>query len=360
MATIEKRLVNGKISYRVKIRLKGQPTETATFERITDAKNWARDTESKIAEGRYFSSQLAKKYTLSDAIKRYIDTILIRKPKSLRDQKQQLLVWDKRLGDYTLANVTPALLSEVRDEFLQEKTVRKGLRTPATVNRYFGALSHLFTIAIKEWGWVHENPILKLSKLKEPRGRIRFLAEDERKRLIEACQKSKNEMLYPIVVICLSTGARKMEIIGLKWEQIDFKRQVITLHETKNNERRVLPIAGLALSLLERHFKKRNPDSPLVFPSLMFPQQPMEIRTSWKMVLKMADIKDFRFHDLRHSAASYLAMNGASLAEISEILGHKTLSMVKRYAHLSEAHTAKVVAAMNDKIFAEISQSGQH
>ena len=109
MATIEKRLLNSKISYRVKIRLKGHPSETGTFERLTDSKIWARDTESKIAEGRYFGSQLAKKYTLSDAIRRYIDTVLVRKPKSLRDQKQQLMTWDSRLGAYTLANITPAL-----------------------------------------------------------------------------------------------------------------------------------------------------------------------------------------------------------------------------------------------------------
>lgn len=77
----------------------------------------------------------------------------------------------------------------------------------------------------------------------------------------------------------------------------------------------------------------------------------MHIRKSWERILLDCKIEDFRFHDLRHSAASYLAMNGASLAEIAEVLGHKTLQMVKRYAHLSEAHTASVVEKMNNKIF---------
>jgi integrase len=98
----------------------------------------------------------------------------------------------------------------------------------------------------------------------------------------------------------------------------------------------------------------RRIDTPLVFPSLTDPQRPADVREAFKHALRAAEIEDFRFHDLRHSAASYLAMNGATLAEIAEILGHKTLAMVKRYSHLSQAHTSRVVASMNEKIF------GQH
>jgi integrase len=98
--------------------------------------------------------------------------------------------------------------------------------------------------------------------------------------------------------------------------------------------------------------KVRRIDSPFVFPSRNG-KKPFDIRRAWEAARKKADIPDFCFHDLRHSAASYLAMNGASLAEIAEILGHKTLSMVKRYAHLSEAYTAGVVARMNAKIFGQ-------
>jgi integrase len=90
-----------------------------------------------------------------------------------------------------------------------------------------------------------------------------------------------------------------------------------------------------------------------VFPSKNF-KDPIDIRTPWETAIKRAKVSDFRFHDLRHSAASYLAMNGASLAEIAEILGHKTLQMVKRYSHLSESHTSKVVAAMNEKLFGSL------
>ncbi len=143
-----------------------------------------------------------------------------------------------------------------------------------------------------------------------------------------------------------------MEILNLIWSDIDFERQVIILHETKNGERRVLPVQGFALSLMKAHAKVRNLHCDYVFPSKK-KCQPIDIRTSWENALAKSKIEDFRFHDLRHSAASYLAMNGASLAEIAEVLGHKTLQMVKRYAHLSEAHTSTVIASMNKKIFGD-------
>lgn len=351
MASIEKRQLNPEeVSYRVKIRLKGTPTQTATFKRLTDAKRWAQQTEAAIREGRFFKVAEAKRHTLSEAIERYLKTVMPKKPKAAADQTLQLNWWKTALGQHSLAHLTPALIAEQRDLLASQTTVRKRLRTPATVNRYLAALSHLFTVAIKEWGWMEENPLAKISKLKEPRGRVRFLSDLERVRLLEACQKSANPYLYLIVILCLSTGARKMEILRLRWPDIDFHRKVITLHETKNGERRILPLVGRALETLKEHASKRTLEIDWVFPANQ-QTKPMDIRTPWETALKMADISDFKFHDLRHSAASYLAMNGASLAEIAEVLGHKTLQMVKRYAHLSEAHTASVVEKMNQKIF---------
>lgn len=350
MASIEKRTSNDSTTYRIKIRLKGYPTQTATFKRLTDAKIWSQQTEAAIREGRYFKTSEAKKHTLAEAIDRYIKNILPKKPKSQRNQTTQLNWWKQEIGYYTLSDLSPALIAETRDKLAQGITAKKETRTAATVNRYLAALSHLFTIATKEWGWITENPLQKVSKLKEPRGRVRFLSDDERERLLKAAKESTNPYLYLVIVLCLSTGARRMEILGLSWKDADLNRNVITLHETKNNERRVLPITGHALELMKEHAKVRRLDTDLVFPGNN-PKKPMDIRTPWETALKKAEITDFRFHDLRHSAASYLAMNGASLAEIAEVLGHKTLQMVKRYAHLSEAHTAKIVAKMNEKIF---------
>lgn len=138
--------------------------------------------------------------------------------------------------------------------------------------------------------------------------------------------------------------------MSLTWEDVDLHQGRATLHETKNGERRVVPLSGKALELLKAHAKVRRLNTSLLFPGKN-PQKPMDLRTPWESALKKAGIEDFRFHDLRHSAASYLAMNGASLAEIAEVLGHKTLQMVKRYAHLSEAHSAGVMERMNARIF---------
>ena len=131
---------------------------------------------------------------------------------------------------------------------------------------------------------------------------------------------------------------------------MDLARRRIILNKTKNDERRAVPIVGAAFDRLKSLSKVRRLDSRLLFPGSN-PAKPIEIRVPWLSALEKAGIRDFRFHDLRHTAASDLAMNGATLAEIAEILGHKTFQMVKRYAHLSESHTASVVERMNDKIF---------
>ena len=152
------------------------------------------------------------------------------------------------------------------------------------------------------------------------------------------------------MVLALSTGARRAEILGLTWGDIDLQRKVAVLHQTKNNERRALPLAGPALQCIKELAEMRRIDTRLLFPDKSG-KKPIQLRTPWGKALKEAEIENFKFHDLRHSAASYLAMSGASLAEIAEVLGHKTLQMVKRYSHLSEQHTANVVSRMNERIF---------
>jgi hypothetical protein len=351
MATIEKRTTNSATSYRAKVRLKGYPTQSATFARLTDAKKWVQDTESAIREGRHFKTSESKKHTIKELVERYIKEILPQKPKSTIDQKTQLGWWKNSIGSFSLADVTPALIIEYRSKLALEKSERKGAkRSNATVNRYCSVLSHAFTIAVKEWNWMQENPMMKIKKLKEPRGRVRFLNDEERERLLEACQESSSPFLYILVVLGISTGARKMEIRRLEWKDVDLNRGMIILHDTKNGERRSLPLVGIAKDLMKAHYKNRNKNTELVFPAKNL-QTPIDIRTPFETALQKAEIEDFKWHDLRHSCASYLAMNGATLAEIAGVLGHKTLSMVKRYSHISDAHTAGVVERMNNKIF---------
>lgn len=358
MANIQERKTqDGKTSYRVQIRLKGYPAQTATFSRLTDARKWVQQVESAIREGRHFKTAESKKHTLGELIDRYIADVIPTKRKNGQKQKAQLLWWKGQLGAYLLSDVTPALIAEYRDILLKGITYRGTKRSTSTTVRYLAALSHAYTVAYKEWGWLEDSPLRKVNKPKESRGRVRFLDHQERDRLLQACRESKNSHLYIIVVLALSTGMRRAEIMNLTWSDVDLNRGRIILHETKNGERRLVPLAGHALTLLRDYEKTRRIDTVLLFPTNrgQKPQKALEFRGAWETALRKANIENFRFHDLRHCCASYLVMNKASLAEIAEVLGHKTLQMVKRYAHLSETHVLGVVESMNQKIFGGVS-----
>lgn len=351
MASIVRRKGKNGVTYQAKIRKKGR-TLSKTFRRKTDANMWASQIETDISRGQLPSPD-AMKHTLAELISRYtqneLDGI-----KTAEDKIRHLKWWEDQIGSYKLADISPKVLSECRDK------LKKG-RAPGTVNRYMVSLSHCFSIAVREWEWLDINPVLKVRKLKEPRGRVRFLSDDEtsptgeiiegeRTRLLEACKNSRNRQLYTIVILALSTGMRKGEILNLAWDSIDLKKGRITLMDTKNGETRSVPVTGTALNLLKKHAKVRRIHTALVFPDKVG-KGPANIRDAWLAALERAKIEDFRFHDLRHTAASYLAMSGATLAEIAEILGHKTLAMVKRYSHFSTDHVSGVISKLDDRMF---------
>ncbi|MET0063224.1 MAG: site-specific integrase [Candidatus Thiodiazotropha endolucinida] len=308
--------------------------------------------ETRI-DSRQLPSTEALKHTLSDLIDRYIENEL-GEVKTAGDKTRHLNWWKDQLGGVKLADITPTLLSENRDK------LKKRMR-PATVNRYLTSISHAFSVAVREWGWIDVNPVFKVRKLKEPRGRVRFLSEDqtdqrggvirgERSRLLDACRESRSPVLYDVVVLALSTGMRQGEILKLTWKDVDFRACRITLHNTKNDEIRAIPVTGLALDLLKKRAKVRRINSQFVFPDKKG-KAPAKFRDAWLAALERAEIDDFRFHDLRHTAASYLAMSGATLAEIAEILGHKTLAMVKRYSHFSTDHVSGVLSKLDERMF---------
>jgi len=340
MATIVKRTGKSGVTYRVMVRKQGRSL-SETFKRLTDAKTWAAQTEAAISEQRLAGTQ-ARKRTVAEVVDRFIKNELEGK-KTAGNIKRHLEWWKKQIGGYKLAEVTPDLLAETRD------TLKEG-RAAGTVNRYHASLSKAFATARRKWGWLDKNPMSDVEKLKEPKGRVRFLSDDERLALLEACRESRSKQLYPIVVLALSTGMRKGEILGLTWKAVDLKRGHVTLIDTKNGETRGVPVTGKALELLRDHAKVRRLDTQLVFPSWEG-NKPMEIREAWLNALERAGIEDFHFHDLRHTAASYLAMSGATLAEIAEILGHKTLAMVKRYSHFSTDHVSGVISKLDDRMF---------
>jgi integrase len=327
----------------VQVRLRGA-YHSATFPSRAQARRWATRTEHACYEQHHFPTSAAASHTLGALLERYHTEVLPgKRPHTQATQAHHLAWWTQQLGHLHLDQLTPERLAAARER------LRPG-RQAGTVNQYLATLSHALNTAVLEWGWLETSPLRRVGRLREPRGRVRWLSEDERQRLVAACAASHNRMLLPVVVLALSTGARKQELLSLTWRDVDLHRERLLLHATKTGERRSVPVTGRALTELQQLAKVRRIDTALVFPR-RDGRAPIDLRYAWAQALQQAGIQDFRFHDLRHCCASYLAMNGASLVEIAEVLGHKTLTMVKRYAHLAESHTAGVVARMTAAIF---------
>lgn len=206
--------------------------------------------------------------------------------------------------------------------------------SPYTVANELAVLRHMLRLA-RRWGYLDRVPEIVLPKT--PLGRLRYLETDEIARLLDACRASRNPYLAAIVTIALHTGMRKGEILGLEWARVDLSSARITLYHTKSGKPRGVPINRAvyeALIALEPDASQRT--------GLLFRKRDDrawgQIRTAFEAALTRAGIAGFRFHDLRHTAASHLVMRGASLQEVKEILGHADLTMTLRYAHLSPAH----------------------
>lgn len=348
MATIRRRQGKLGVSYDVQIRIRPYPQTNRSFKKLTDAKRWAEQTEMEMREGRYGTISESRKKTLGDAIERYRKYVL---PKVKKSRREHIIDWlEQTLGQKSLKEITPALVTELRDKLIHGEADGKK-RGIATVVKYLATLSHVLSMCVNEWQWLEVNPVFKISKPTLPKGRSRFLDDTERARLLLECKSSMNSFLYTIVILGISTGMRRSEILNLTWSDIDFERERIILKETKNGEVRVLPLVGFSLKLLKDLESARRIDSYLLFPG-KDPKRPIDFRSSWRVAVKNAELKDFKFHDLRHSFASYCVMNGSSVTEVADLLGHKSYhSVTKRYCHLSDAYRKDVVASMNEKIF---------
>ncbi len=326
----------------------GSPNISESFPTRRAAKEWADKMEAEVRQGRYFGRTESKERTFAELVDRYIEQQVPSNPKSFKKCIVQLQWWNKHFKDYYLCAITPAVIAEVKELLIKEVTPRKTLRSQTTANRYLAALSCAFSIAVKEWSWLKENPMSNISKYKEGKARERFLTKEEVEKLLEICKASKSPHLYAVTFFAICTGARRGEILGLKWKDLDFERQTATFRDTKNGENRTIPLASSLMSLLLEERSDRTILSEYVFSSLDG-KRPAEIREAWERVVKQAGLP-ICFHTLRHTAASHLTMGGASMLEVGAILGHKTLVMVKRYSHLSVAATAKVMNRMNEDV----------
>jgi len=244
-------------------------------------------------------------------------------------------------GKY-LYEITPLLVNKFKIERRQEVS-------PATTNRALACLKCMFNKA-KEWDKFNgENPVTKVKSFKENNQRLRFLEKEE----ITTLLTNSNEPLRSIIIVALNTGMRKGEILGLKWRDCDFQRGLIRLVNTKNNESRTIPMNREVRDALIK--MRKHPDSPYIFCSKT--GNPYgDIKKSFFTALNKAGIINFHFHDLRHTFASHLVMSGVDLNTTRELLGHKSLAMTIRYAHLSPDAKRRAVDILGQRIVQNTSE----
>jgi len=342
---------DGSKTFHAEVRRKGEKPLRQTFRTLTEAKNWVRKMESSILDGKYVPDNKARKHTLSDLIDRYISLHLSKFPRRLKDQTSHLNWWKENYGHKPLIEITPALLSEAKEKLLNGITFMKKLRSNPTVNRYFSSLSSAFTLAFQEWQWINENPFKRVSKLKENGGRTRFLSKEELHALLESCKNSRNQHLYGMVLIAASMGLRFGEVADLCWKHVDFDNGFITLEMTKNGDTRFVPLPDQVASYLKGLAAPKLPEE-FLFPS----KDPAKrhpyslIRKAFQNAVQRTGIENFRYHDLRHTCASHLAMNGATQGELMEVLGHRSPAMTRRYAHFSKEHIARILQKTSNNL----------
>lgn len=225
------------------------------------------------------------------------------------------------------------------------KPIHRAKKKPisgATVNRYAASLAAVFTFAVKQRiapkGWDH--PCRRIERQAEASGKTRFLTRDECDRLLVACKASTWPKLYALVLLAVTSGMRKGELMGLTWADIDLEGQLAHVGRSKNGDPKVLPLVPAVVEQLQ---PLREAPGMLVFGSKRDPMRPYSFEAKWAEALAAAGIRGFRFHDLRHSCASFLAQSGATLLEIGDLLGHRQIAMTKRYSHLASTHRAALV-----------------
>jgi len=372
MATIEKLTREGGPVYKAVVRKQGHGKQTKTFKTRSAAERWGHQLEAQIEQENAGLTHEAQRHTLAQTIDRYRAEILpSKRPSTAAKYEQHLSYWKEQLGHLRLSELSAAKIDACRDALTStpippksadpDKTAPPQYRRPATVNRHLATLASVLTAAVKRWHWLQTNPMQQVHKLTEANGGTRFLSEDELQRLIEACRESTSPDLLLAVLLSITTGARQGEILNLRWKDIDLQTRMIHVQAeaetTTKGGIRSLPITAQVLPLLQARRETRKQakvaplhDTGLVFPSRVSDKQPIDLRKPWTTALERAGIEQFRWHDLRHSAASFLAKGGASLVEIGAVLGHKTPTTTKRYAHLAEQHTHALVHSMADRI----------
>lgn len=344
------------ISYKVIIRIKGYKPEYATFDKKTEAKNWASDVESQMRKGVWKQMQI--KSTLNDieTISDLIDYFKTNEaPKRYKHPDQYNIMyswWENKIGHLLLKNLDSSILTHCKNELAAEKPNKPyknhSQKSNSTVRKYMFALSAVLRYGTRNLKILDRNPMADVDKPKKIKGVVRFLSETEKENLLTEC-KNYSESLYMFVLLALFSGGRYTELLTLKVENIDVTNSMIHFLDTKNKESRGVPIYYKLMNLLFEYVNENDISAGYVFVNKK--QKLPYFKGMFEKVVKNCSIKNFRFHDCRHTYASWLAENGATLLEIAELLGHKNLNQVQIYAHLTKKTTAKLVRKMSANKF---------
>jgi len=295
--------------------------------------------QGQIAEKKWFPETVAlPEYTFRELATKYEEWARGRQ-RAFKTWKQYVIkTLVSRYGDMYISGFNMSVAEQLQSDYLAMG------RKPSTANRLVAVLGHMFTKAV-DWEMMSKETAnaSKVKLLPEHNRRLRYLSNEECHALIDSCDPH----LKPIVVSALNTGMLKGEILNLKWDNVDLKHGFIKLDclMTKNGERREIPINGTLKALLQGI--TRRLDVPYVFHDPSSGKPYGDVKKSFKSALTNAKIRDFHFHDLRHTFASHLVMAGIDITTVKELLGHKTLTMTLRYAHLAPSHKVKAVDVLD-------------
>ncbi len=297
--------------------------------------------KTEISENKYLDKRNFEKVKFSEFAETYYK-LHCKNKKSKESDRCILNRLKKHFGRRYLYEITPLLIEKY-------KIKRAEKVKPSTVNRDLACLKHMFTKAII-WKKSENNPVKQVELFKEDNRRLRYLEKEEIPKLIESC----TERLKPIVTLAIFTGMRRGEIYKLKWHDIDFRNGIIHLYDTKNHTKREVFINDTIKSVFIK--VKKHPEGPYVF-CHKNGKPYYNLRKSFLHALKKSGIltksdskSKFVFHDLRHTFASQLAMAGVDLNTIRELMGHKSIEMTKRYAHLSQDHKSRAINILTQRI----------
>ncbi len=297
---------------------------------------WARETTA-IEEGTWKNNFVPKNVTLGQAFDQYREYCKAHNRSYRTHTETSLRAIEKQFGrDTPLARITTAAVDKFKLNRVKEVS-------EATVDKYLSVFKAFFNWCDVQ-GIFHVNPVRKVRMFRPNNQIVRYLNADEYQRLLIAAEKIR-WYLRPVIEIAANTGLRRGNILELRWDECDRNADVIRKAKTKNNEAVAIPMNSAVVAVLDKLEKRRN-GSSYVFPHMQGEQEGEAIRdvkNSFRTALKKAKIEKFRFHDLRHCCASWLMMNGADLNDVRQILGHKSIAMTLRYAHLSPRYLADKV-----------------